>query len=267
MKYKLIVLDVDGTVYDYHDKMIHPSTMEAIRDAKEAGIYIALATARSYAELNTTCQQEMGVDYFICASGQSILDGQRRSLYAERFTQTQVERLKGLCVQYDAGLTLKYDHLNCLYRHPAQMREIYGNIGESACETLVCESMDHHYRELPIGFSIRGENGIRDQLATALSAYPRDYRLELFRNGIVADVFLSHVSKVTALAYLCRRTGIEAGEVMTFGDSLNDMEMIRWAGLGVAMGNGRDELKQQADHVCAEGWKDGIANTIRRFAL
>ena len=54
-----IAFDVDGTLYDYHDRKIHESTIEAIRQAHEKGIIIIIATARSYAELNTICQQEL----------------------------------------------------------------------------------------------------------------------------------------------------------------------------------------------------------------
>lgn len=265
MKYKLIAFDVDGTLYDYHDKMVHPSTINAIRAAKKAGAWIALATARSYAELSKVCQGEIGADYVIGASGQSIVDAQRRSIYAEHFTETQVERMIALCEQYDAGLALKCDHLNCLYRHPEEMRKVFGNIGESACETIVCSSRDYHHKELPVGFSIRGENGVCNQMAQALVAYPNDYRLELFHNGIVADVFLPSVSKLTALQYLCARLNIQSTQVMAFGDSINDIAMIKWAGMGIAMGNALEELKQEANFVCDPGWEDGIAKTINEI--
>ena len=52
---------------------------------------------------------------------------------------------------------------------------------------------------------------------------------------------------------------------MTFGDSANDIVMTEWAGLGVAMGDGRNELKAVADYVCEPGHEDGIAKTIRKF--
>lgn len=262
---RAIVLDVDGTLYDYRDQKIHESTIVALHAAHEQGIQIILATARSYAELNSVCQKELGVDYFIGASGQSIVDSSRRSLYAEHFSIEQTERMVYLAKQFSMGLTLKYDHMNCLYSHFDAMHAIYSNIGESIAPTLRCQSQDYHLKELPIGFSIRGENGKREKFAEELSHYPLDYRLELFRNGIVADVFLPQANKLTALQYLCARLGIDAESVMTFGDSINDIEMTKWAGIGVAMGNGRDELKREADYVCEPGWAHGIARTIQKY--
>lgn len=267
MSIHAIAFDVDGTLYDYHDQKIHESTIEAIHAAHQHGIRIILATARSFAELNTVCQRDLEVDYYIGASGHSILDRAHRSLYAERFSLEQTERMVQLSRHYDIGLTLKYDDVNCLYTHFDDMRKVYSNIGDSIAATLCCASQDYHLKTLPIGFSIHGENGKRERAAEWLSHYPLDYRLELFRNGIVADVFLPQANKLTALKYLCARLGIPASSVMTFGDSINDIEMTKWAGIGVAMGNGRDELKQEADYICEPGWEHGIARTIEKLAL
>ena len=267
MKIRAIAFDVDGTLFDYRDQKIHQSTIEAIHAAHGRGVQIVLATARSYAELNAECQRKIGADYFIGASGHSILDGAGRSIYTERFGLEQTERMIRLAKQYDIGLTLKYDYVNCLYAHFDEMQAVYGNIGNGIMETLRCGTQDYHLKELPIGFSIRGENGKRDLIARELLRYPLDYRLELFKNGVVADVFLPGVSKLTAMRCLCGRLGIGSDAVMSFGDSLNDIEMTKWAGMGVAMGNGREELKRHADYVCGASWEDGIAHAIERFVL
>ena len=267
MGIRAIAFDVDGTLYDYHDRRIHKSTIEAIHAAKKKGISIILATARSFAELNDVCQQEIPADYYIGASGHSIVDAGRRSVYTERFTFAQTEKMVELANRFDAGLTLKYDSVNCLYSHFEMMRQVYSNIGESISPTVRCETQDYHKKELPIGFSIYNKDGILDKMERALAQYAADYRLELFRNGTIADVFLPHVNKLTALKHLCDRLKIDAASVMTFGDSINDIEMTKWAGIGVAMGNGRDELKEHADYICENGWEDGIAKTIEKFAL
>ena len=96
MKYKLIAFDVDGTLWDYHDNCIQPSSLGAIHEMKEKGMYIALATARTYAELNTPCQKEVQADYFITASGQSILDSETRSIYTE-LTRSEERRVGKEC--------------------------------------------------------------------------------------------------------------------------------------------------------------------------
>ena len=265
MKYKLIAFDVDGTLWDYYDNCIQPSSLEAIYEMKEKGVYIALATARSYAELNTPCQREVMADYFITASGHSILDSERRSIYTERFTFEQTQRVLDLCVKYDAGLILKFNNVKCIYRRMETMRGVFSNIGISACPTVECAMMDYHLKKMPIGFTFQADHDIRERMIEELSAYPTDYRVEPYGNGVTADIFLPSVSKLSALQNLCVRLGIKAEEVMTFGDSANDIVMTEWAGLGVAMGDGWDVLKAVADYVCEPGHEDGIARTIRKF--
>lgn len=267
MRYKLAAFDVDGTLWDYHDNCIQPSTLEAVHELKAKGAYIVLATARTYAELNTPCQIDVGADFFIGASGMSILDAEKRSIYTERFTWDQTQRVLDLAVKYDAGLILKFNNVKCIYRRMEMMRGVFGNIGISACPTVECEMMDYHLKKLPIGFTFQSDHETRQEMIGELAAYPADYRVEPYGNGVTADVFLPNVSKLSALKNLCVRLGLEAEDVMTFGDSHNDIVMTRWAGLGVAMGNASDDLKAAADYVCEPGWQDGIANTIRKFAL
>lgn len=266
MKYKLVAFDVDGTLWDYRDNCIQPSTLEAINELKKKGVYIALATARTYAELNRPCQHDVRADYIIGASGHSILDAENRSIYTERFTLEQTQRILDLAREHDAGLILKFNNVKCIYSHMSTMRRVFGNIGISACPTVECEMMDYHLKKLPIGFTIHAETETLGKIIAEAARFPTDYRVEPYHNGTTADIFLPSVSKLSALKHLCLRLGLEAKEVMTFGDSANDIAMTEWAGMGVAMGNGKDELKQVADYICEPGWDDGIAKTIRKFA-
>ena len=261
------VFDVDGTLFDYRDYRIPQSTVHAVRALKDRGIIVIVATARSYAELSEDLLTGIDADYYVSASGHSIQDSQGRVLFSQPFTYDQVERVKALAEKYDTGLYLKYAHLNCLYRHPLEMEKIYSNIGQPRCPSLNCPAMDYHSRELPIGFTVRGENGIRDKLCMELSRYPGEYRMELFGNGIVADIYTPFANKMTALDHLMKRLGIPADHCIAFGDGRNDLEMIRWAGIGVAMGNACEELKAAADRVCGPTWEDGISGMLKELQI
>ena len=259
---KAAIFDVDGTLFDYRRKEIPNATVEAIRKLKEKGITVIVATSRSYPELSEELLGKINADYYVAASGHSIQDASGRPLYSVRFTYEQVELVKKYALQYDAGLTLKYDSCNCLYTHPTEMYQIYSNIGQPRCPSVFCEAMDHHKTELPIGFTIRGEGQIRDNIRKALSAYPNDFRLELFGNGIVADIYSPFANKMTALEQLLKRLGIAQKNCIAFGDGKNDIEMIKWAGIGVAMGNACEELKAVADGICGATWEDGISRYL-----
>lgn len=260
---KAAIFDVDGTLFDYRNQEIPASTVAAVQKLKDRGRTVIVATARSYPELSEDLLTKIDADYYVAASGHSILDRSGRVLSSIRFTHEQVEIVKALAVEFDAGLTLKYEDRSCLYRHPEQMMAIYCNIGQPRCPSMVCPTLDYHRAHLPMGFTVWGENGIREQIRQALSAYPRDFRMELFGNGTVADIYSPRANKMTALSRLVEDLGLEPEMCMAFGDSRNDLEMIRWAGLGVAMGNACQELKDAADAVCGATWEDGIAEYLQ----
>lgn len=260
---KAAIFDVDGTLFDYKEKRIPDSTVSALRKLKEQGIAVIVATARSYAELSADLIAKIQADYYVAASGHCVQDCAGRELYSLRFTWEQAERIKQIACRLGAGLTLKYPDCNCLYSHPEEMHAIYSNIGFPRCPSVFCETMDYHARALPVGFTVRGENGIREQIRQELAAYPGEYRMELFGNGIVADIYTPDANKMTALVHLAERLGIAPEECIAFGDGKNDMEMIRWAGIGVAMGNACPELKEVADAVCGATWEDGIAGYLQ----
>lgn len=261
-KIKVAIFDVDGTLFDYRNQKVHESTVKAIQCLREKGVTIVVATSRSYAELSEDILTRVAADYYVAASGHCIQDTLGRSMFSERFTYEQVERVKELALKYDAGLTLKYEQYNCLYTHPMEMQAIYSNIGDPRCCSVYCTPMNQHQSELPVGFAIRAENGTRALICEELSRYPNDYRMELYKNGIVADIYNPFANKMTALAHLIRRLGLSAENCIAFGDGKNDVEMIRWAGIGVAMGNAHEDVKAVADAVCGASWEDGIATYL-----
>ena len=94
--------------------------------------------------------------------------------------------------------------------------------------------------------------------------------------GDVADLTYSHprglleispagVTKAVGLAEVAERLGIAAADVVAFGDMPNDLEMLRWAGHGVAMGNAHPMLRDVADEVTASNAEDGLALVLERW--
>lgn len=257
-KIQAAIFDVDGTLFDYHDMKIHDSTVEAIHRLKAQGTIIIVASGRSYPLLGVECLSKIPADYYITANGHSVQDSEGRELFAYRFTLEQTERVVELTKKYGNGLLLKYGDYSYLYSRPDEMFQVFNNIGLSSDVFKACEAMDHHYEELPIGFTIRGG----DEIKKELSARNHDYRVELFHDVTECDVFSPKMNKMTALRNLTDILNLHPQQCVAFGDSRNDMEMIQWAGVGVAMGNACQDLKNVADTVCGCSWEDGIAKKI-----
>lgn len=81
------------------------------------------------------------------------------------------------------------------------------------------------------------------------------------------EIFVANVDKRRGLELVCARLGITQEETLAMGDHINDREMIRWAGVGVAMGNALPEVREIADWVTASQEEDGVARAIERFVL
>lgn len=250
--------DVDGTIFDYHDKKIHDSTIRAIKRLHEQGVIIVIASGRSYPLLGEECLTKIPADYYITANGHSIQDSSARVLYSSRFSYEQAERVVALARKYDCGLLLKYPTCSYLYNRPDEMLKVFSDIGLSQDTFRFCTEMDFHNQELPLGFTIRG----CDEMKEALKKYSADYRIELFFDVTECDVFNPRINKFTAIHYLAETLNLQPDRCIAFGDSRNDIEMIRWVGKGIAMGNACDDLKCVADDICGNSWEDGIANYI-----
>jgi hydroxymethylpyrimidine pyrophosphatase-like HAD family hydrolase len=79
------------------------------------------------------------------------------------------------------------------------------------------------------------------------------------------EVMAEGVTKATGVAQLCTHLGIDRAEVLAFGDALNDLELLRWAGHGVAMANALDVVRDAADEVAPSNAADGVAAVIERL--
>lgn len=79
------------------------------------------------------------------------------------------------------------------------------------------------------------------------------------------EITAAGVTKASALAWLCDRLGVDAREVIAFGDMTNDLPMLSWAGHGVAMGNGHESLMEVADEIAPGVDKDGVAVVLERI--
>jgi hydroxymethylpyrimidine pyrophosphatase-like HAD family hydrolase len=75
------------------------------------------------------------------------------------------------------------------------------------------------------------------------------------------------VSKGEGLTYLCKKLKVDKSQVIAIGDNENDLSMLNFAGLGVAMGNSRDEIKNMSDYVTSSNNEEGVAKVIEKYIL
>jgi len=261
-RFDLIAIDVDGTLLDGEHRLT-PAVIEAVREAAASGAEIVLATGRGPSN-SIPLLEEIGLSgTLITHNGAATVESEgRRVLHSFRIQPETVERYIAYCrengVHFD--LNTAFD----LYVESV---------------TPEAEEMYVHYRIEPIRrgkedpfppdlvkFTAFGTKELMDRVQREWEAW--DSPLRRIRSGDwFIDVQRAEVSKGSALRQLASLRGIDRSRIMAIGNYYNDIDMLQFAGFGVAMGNSPDEVKEAADAVTLANDEDGVAHAIRRYVL
>ena len=258
---KAAVFDVDGTLYDYKNGCVPDSAIEAIGKLKEKGYLIIVATGRTMAMLNSQITETLAPDYYILSNGALVSDRNNLLIFSRPFSRTETELLVNLTETYGGAMILKYQNENCIYFDYEAGRKLW-DVGPGMVEeqTFFDEKHKTHNRKLPIGISIYGDGELKQEIQ-------RFFTVDEFKDAHGIDVMREGVHKMAGLKRLLKGLGLGPENIIAFGDSGNDVEMITQAAIGVAMGNGKKELQQAADYVSPCSWEDGIAEALHTLQL
>lgn len=260
---RAVIFDVDGTLYDYRTRSVLPSTLEAVERLREQGVKIVIASGRSYALLGDALARLIQPDYYVLSNGHELLERGGRPLYLERFTAEETESLLAAARELDIHVMLKYHRFSSVYSGWDEMRRIFGALTLDEGAYRRCPQGDYHRRELPLGMTLKGRPHMRRQLAGRWDSL----RIEYFHDPSECDVFHRETNKLTGLEKVLERAGVPLEACAAFGDSGNDVDMLRRVGWGVAMGNGSPEAKAAAKLVCGPSWEDSILQSLRRLNM
>lgn len=272
IKYKLICIDVDGTLYN-DDKIIPLENIQAIQEAAAKGIQTVIATGRMY-NYGTLYGGILGVDTLTIASNGAFVKYQEEILRHESlplkdvlFIKDKIER-SGLFAHYNGSNTLickgdlgdgnGYVHANAILPEDKKI------------EIIVTEDLEKELRKMKNDFlkAIIFSNGNQDALKKLRDEFislPRFEVVSSSRSNI--EVYKKGVSKAHGIEALIKRLGISREEVIAIGDEENDLSMIRYAGMGVAMGNATEEVKQAAKMITDTNNNAGVGKAIRALCL
>ena len=266
MTIRLVAIDLDDTLLR-DDWTISPRVVKAIQKAQMLGIKMTIATGRMPISTRPYAEQ-LGLDIPVItyhgAMIQQVLSGDilfRRvipSALAAEIARYVVE--KGIYIQVYLKDRVVAQKLNELSRKYEQISSVH--IEEADLSLLLSQEPEGVEKIL-----LMAEETDLDQLAPLLRQNYGE-RVHLTKSKpYFLEMTDSSVNKGVALAALAERLGISQGEVMAVGDSFNDLEMLKYAGVGVAMGNARAEIKEQADFVTTTNEEDGVAEAIERYVL
>lgn len=275
MNYKLICIDMDGTLLNKNHN-VSERNKEILRKAQDKGVTIALTTGRMYTSARIY-SDIIGIDSpIISGNGTNIRDKVTDELmYSLCLNKEQLCQIDSIVK--DNGFDEFYYTYNCAIgkkdfpeNHPyiinnktakekdkinifisEDIKKAFDRFNDKIVKCICIDNREDKGRL----FKIKEELQKNKELEVVSSA---SNNFEVMRAGS---------SKGKAVSVLADKYGIKREEVICIGDNENDLSMINYAGLGVAMGNACDLLKENADYITDTNENDGVAKVIEKFVL
>jgi Cof subfamily protein (haloacid dehalogenase superfamily) len=264
----LIASDVDGTLLD-DQEMITARTRAAVRAAVDSGAQFVIATGRPPRWVQPVVDALGFAPMAVCANGAVIYDPSvDRIVSAQTLSADALGELAEIATRVIPGVGLAVERVG-RSAHDAATPQFVSSPGYEHAwlnpdNTEV--SLEDLLSAPAIKLLIRKSGATSAEMAAALAEHiglQGDITYST-NNGLIEIVPLG-VSKATGVAEVARPYGIAAEEVVAFGDMPNDVPMLAWAGLGVAMGNAHPEAVASADEVTATNDDDGVARVLERW--
>lgn len=266
--YKLLAIDMDGTLLN-SNKVISKTNKEAVKKAVEKGVNVVITSGRELNglhkylnEINLTGDNQ----YLIANNGGTIYKTSNFECIAYRGLRGR-DLIKAYTLSNKIGLNLIAYTLN----------------GSIAGEVNDLSKFEEAYVGNPVKI-INFKSDVKDDdkitkimlsqteemLPKKMLEIPKKFYSEynvVKTMPTLLEVMNKDCSKGCAVKLLADKLGIKKEEVMSIGDEANDIEMLTYAGLGVAMGNAIKKLKDVAQYVTSSNDNDGVAKAIEKFIL
>jgi HAD superfamily hydrolase (TIGR01484 family) len=265
----LVALDIDGTLFKWVEgvgttyEQISPAVYDAVHRALAAGAHVVLASGRSPHGMTNVADlldlhPEDGERLWVVASNGAVVFRYPPLEVVHEETFDAAPAVAAVLEHHPSAL-VAVEERGVGYRvsRPFPTGELSGEFTIADVADLVA---------VPVSRVI-----IRDPEATADDFVALGRRLGLQGTDYVVgwtawlDLAPVGVSKASGLEYVARELGVDAADVLAIGDGRNDIEMLRWVGRGVAMGQAVDEVKEAADAVTDTVYDEGAAIELARW--
>jgi HAD-superfamily hydrolase, subfamily IIB len=275
MNYKLVCIDMDGTLLNKQHK-VSEVTRKALIKAHEMGVNIVISTGRMYTD----------------AEGYSNLIGLKSPIIASNGAVVKEKGMKEVIYKSVLGEKLSLQLLATFSRH--NIKPMYYTPERAYCGSILFKAFTEYaklkrimnrsvkveyVRSNSLWYSIlkkEKDNIVKcevmdksiEKLGKVREELQKISEIEVVSSSMHnIEITCRGVSKGTAVQALAAYYNINREEIITIGDSENDLSMIEYAGMGIAMGNAIDKAKQIADYVTDTNDNNGVAKAINRFII
>ena len=254
---KAIFFDIDGTLVSFKTHEISKTMLEALYVLREKGVKLFIASGRHLLIMDNL--SGFPFDGYVCMNGSLVFD-RGKVIYSHPLDQADAASVIDLaetgqipCVLF----TEKNVAMNCRTERTEQLFRMI-RLPEPEYASLM------PYKSGPVSqFTIFLDQERED----ALLAPALKHSVTTRWHPEFTDIVPENISKAEGISRVIAGYGIGREEVMAFGDGGNDVEMIEYAGIGVAMGNALPDVRKHADYVTSTVDEDGIVAALRHFRI
>lgn len=256
---KALFFDIDGTLVSFNTHRIPASAISALKQAKDKGLKIFIATGRPKKLINNLTEIEELIDGYVTTNGAYCFAGGTDILFTP-ISEPDVKAVMRSVDEYGVACIIvgKYDvrihNITPQFKEMARMLAVDGIKMDTPLDELLRQGVV----QMTPFFN-------REQELQAVAVTQNCISSRWFPD--FTDITAGGADKGKGIEAVARHFGIKISETMAFGDGGNDTTMLAAAGIGVAMGNAADEVKRHADYVTAPVDDGGIANALRHFKI
>lgn len=261
MKPHILFFDIDGTLLDEETGQISNKTREALQEARSRGHYTFLNTGRSFAELDPKVV-EVGFDGAVCGCG-TYIDFHGETLLKKSIQGDKArEMVKSIeeC-RIDAileGEQYFYISRNTQNEKLLNIKAYFGEEVNRRCRYW--EETEPVFQKMSIWLP-------KDcDFAGFKEKYEKEYEF-IRRDSSFYEIIPRGFSKATGIAFLSEHLGVDQENTMAIGDSTNDLAMLEYANVSIAMGNSNETLKDKVAFVTKSVKEEGVAYALSHFGF
>ncbi len=261
-KIKAVFFDVDGTLFSHKSNQIPDSAKHALAYLKENGVLLFIASGRHILEINEMLSENLenlGFEGYVTLNGQYCYN-KNHIIYQKPIEQQDIINLVRELQQNPFPCGFFEEHCKYInFVNPA-VKKIYQRMASPLLET---GDPNRGYIHPVYQISVYDTTKEKDEYLQRLMPHCRLSRW----SDLAVDLFEAQGSKRKGIEAVLRYYSIRPEETMAFGDAVNDIEMLQFSGVGIAMGNAKDEVKRHADDVTDDADHDGIYKALEKYGM
>jgi len=258
---KITAFDMDGTLLR-SDNTLSERTVKAVRAVQKAGVTPILATGRSYESLKPY-KERLGIDApLICYNGAAVIDAAtEQPVFSHILDEQDARAIIDIARKHHVHLQAFHDFA-LVYEKTRDESQFYERHTGLSGSVVNYDEMGE-LRFLKAMFV--GEHEVLEEIADEVKAVCGERVYGVFSLPFFFEMMHPNAGKLNALRESAAYLGVKREEVMVFGDGHNDLDMLTWAGIGVAMENAAEEVLSAVPYRALSNDADGVARFLEEY--